>query len=177
MGLDLYIEARIRETKTDRIIFDKQEHFPEDEDIGFFEICWWCGWDFCDIRDKMIKIGNRHAGMEYTNADFRIPVPQSALRDIYAFIVRRCCLPSEEILDHEKCCERPWEFRMGYEKANLANADKLLDLLRVLQDIEYDNHTYFPDAYKESIFDENDLKRLEENPQAYKWEFRIFNFY
>ena len=34
----------------------------------------------------MIKIGNRHAGMEYTNADFRIPVPQSALRDIYAFI-------------------------------------------------------------------------------------------
>ncbi len=66
---------------------------------------------------------------------------------------------------------------MGYEKMNLANADKLLDLLRVLQDIEYDNHTYFPDAYKESIFDENDLKRLEENPQAYKWEFRIFNFY
>lgn len=174
MGLDLYIEARIRERKTDCIISGR-ENYPGDEDIGFFEICWWCSWDFCDIRDKMIEISNRHAGTNYTNADSRIPVPQSALREIYAYLVQRCCLSPEETLDDEKYSECPWALRMGYEKMNLANADKLLDLLRVLQDIEYDNDTYFPDAYKESISDENDLKRLEEDPQAYRWEFRIYN--
>lgn len=177
MGLDLYIEARIREKKTDQIISDKQEHFPLDEDSGFFEICWWCGWTFGDIRDKMIDISNRHAGTDHAHSDFRIPVPRSALREIYAYIVQRCCLSPKESLDEEKYRECPWELRMGYEKMNLANADKLLDLLRILQEIEQDNHTYFPDEYKEHISDENDLKLLENDPQAYEWEFRIFNSY
>ena len=51
MGLDLYIEARIINRKT-------QQHSslrPEETSSapaykGFLELCWWCGWEFLDLR-------------------------------------------------------------------------------------------------------------------------------
>lgn len=75
MGLDLYIEARIREKTTGRVISaGTEDRYAEDEDRGFFEICWWRGWIFADIRAELAAISNRHAGTHYTDSDFVIPV-------------------------------------------------------------------------------------------------------
>ncbi|MBD5159604.1 MAG: hypothetical protein HDT23_05105 [Ruminococcus sp.] len=96
MGLDLYIEALIREKKTGRVISNPYED-------GFFEVCWWCGHDFGDIIDKMIDICNRHMNTSYTDEDDEIPVPQSALRDIYALLVKRSYLPDDEYFEVLPC--------------------------------------------------------------------------
>lgn len=175
MGLDLYIEARIREKKTGQLISSgTDDKFIDDEDRGFFEVCWWSSWDFGDIRAKMIEISNKYAETAYTDSDFIIPVPQSALREIYAYIVNRSYLPDDEYFEVLPC-NTEWAERSAYEIMNLTNAVKLHDLLHTLNSIKYDNDTmeYRP----ECIPDENDRKLFEEDPQAYEWEFRIFNSY
>lgn len=176
MGLDLYIEARIREKKTGRILSSDPEdkYVPEDEK-GFFEICWWCSSDFHDIRQEMIRISNRHAGTDYTDSDFVIPIPKNALRDIYAYLIKRSCLPADELfetlLDHMDCQDRN-----SYEKMNLINADKLHDLLWILEQIDHEDHI-LANPYEKHILVPDDQKLFEENPQACAWEFRIFNSY
>lgn len=174
MGLDLYIEARIRKKHTKRIISSDGSGFPEDEEHkGYFEICWWCGWEICDVRAKMIEICNQHAGTNYTDEDYFIPLPQSALREIYALLVNRSYLPDDEEFE-VLSCNVEWLERDGYERNNLFNAMKLHDLLFNLNQIKYDNMIGIE---KEHIPDEHDFKLLNENPQAYEWEFRIFNSY
>ena len=174
MGLDLYIEARISEKKTGKVISsDEYGEYADDEDKGFFEICWWCSRDFCDIRAKMIEISNKYAGTNYTDSDFVVPIPQSALREIYAYIVKRSYLPDHEYFEALPC-NIEWRERGTYEKMNLVNAEKLHDLLWTLNLIKYDNDICIDKKY---IPDEKDLKLLKENPQAYEWEFRIFNSY
>ena len=74
----------------------------------------------------MIAISNRYAGTHYTDADFIIPVPQTALREIYAYLVSRCYLADEEYLE-VLACNIEWEERDAYEKMNLGNAQKLHD--------------------------------------------------
>lgn len=178
MGLDLYIEARIREKKTRRIIsVSSGDEYVYEDDIGFFEICWWCSWIFEDIRAKMIEICNRHAGTHYSDSDNVIPIPQSALRDIYAYLVNRSFLPDDECLEVLPC-NIEWEERNSYEIMNLQNAEKLHFVLYVLKSTEFAN--YIPVDYhsgKKYIPIENDLKLFGENPQAYEWEFRIENSY
>lgn len=177
MGLDLYVEARIREKKTGRIISaDKYDECSDDEDRGFFEICWWCSRVFYDIRSRMIEISNRYAGTDHTDSDFVIPVPQAALRDIYAYLVERSCLSDDECLGVAPC-EAEWEERLTYEKMNLINAGKLHDLLWNLDHIEHSNFFYADGVIKEHVPDVNDLLSMQEDPQAYEWEFRIFNSY
>lgn len=184
MGLDLYIEARIIEKKTGRVIsHGSNDPYVKEEARGFFEICWWCGWDCRDIRDKMIEICNSHAGTGYTNSDSKIPIPPSALRDIYAHIVKRCYLPEDEPFgdlpyDIEHYEVYRWEERRGYERDNLTNADKLFDLIRIFEEIKY--LEYMPEyrfLYKENISSESDLKLFVDNPLEYEWEFRIWNSY
>lgn len=177
MGLDLYMEARIKEKKTGRIISsDIYEEYADDEDKGFFEICWWCSWVFCDIRSKMIEISNSYGGTDHTDSDLVIPVPQAALRDIYAYLVNRSCLPDEESFQAVPR-ETEWEERLTYEKMNLTNAGKLHDLLRILQSIKHSDAFWTEGMIKEHVPSASDLTSLEENPQAYEWEFRIFNSY
>lgn len=166
MGLDLYIEARIREKTSRRII-----SFGHDK--GYFEICWWCGWEYCDLRAKMIEICNKYAGTNYTDTDFSIAIPKSALREIYTCIVNNSYLPDDEPFEVLPC-NIEWQVRGSYEKMNLVNAEKLHDILWKLNSIAYDNDIYIKE---ENVPDKNDLKLLEENPQAYEWEFRIFNSY
>ncbi len=174
MGLDLYIEARIREKKTGRVISSGEygEHASE-EDKGFFEICWWGGWLFCDIRAKMIEICSQYLGTNYTDSDFAIPTPQAALREIYAYLIKRSCVPEDECFEMYSS-DFEWQERGSYEKMNLANAEKLHDILWILNSIQYDNDV---DIGKKYISDDTDRKFFKENPQAYKWEFRIFNSY
>ena len=174
MGLDLYIEARIFEKKTGRLISSNPgEEFVDDEDKGFFEICWWDSWCFRDVRAKMIDIASKYAETNYTDSDFVIPIPQSALREIYACIINRSYLSDDEELEILSG-NIDWKIRGVYERMNLKNAEKLHDLLRILNLIKYDNNSYIEKKY---IPDTNDLKLLEENPQAYGWEFRILNSY
>lgn len=177
MGLDLYIEARISEKKTGRFISSGMyEQYEDDDDKGFFEICWWCSWDFFDIRTKMIEISNKHAETNYTDSDLVIPIPQSALRDIYAYIVNRSYLPDDEYFEVLPP-NNEWEERGSYEKMNLVNADKLHDFLWILNSIKYDNRICLDYILKEHILSETDFLRFAENPQTYEWEFRILNSY
>ena len=177
MGLDLYIEARIREKKTGRFISsDQYEEYADEEDKGFFEICWWCSRAFYGIRSKMIEISNRHAGTDHTDSDFIIPVPQAALRDIYAYLVNRSCLSDDEHFEAIPC-EVEWKERFSYEKMNLINAGKLHDLLWILDSIKHSNDFWADGIIKEHIPVTSDLISLKEDPQAYEWEFRIFNSY
>ena len=178
MGLDLYIEARIREKATGRVISaETGDEYAEDEDRGFLEICWWCGSIFADIRAEMIAISNRHAGTHYTDSDFVIPVSQSALREIYAHIVKRASLPDDEILEIPPC-NSAWEERSAYERMNLDNAGKLHRLLYDLDSIEYTNFIHVDDKTGAKYIPiESDLKQFGGNPQAYVWEFRIDNSY
>lgn len=176
MGLDLYIEARVREKKSGRVIsFDAYEEYAAEEEKGFFEICWWCGWDFSDIRKKLIEISNRHAGTRHTDSDLLIPVPRSALRDIYAYLIKRCCLTGNEPFEIPPGSTE-WQERNTYEKMNLVNANKLHDLLYTLDQIEHE-HCVFGNLYKEHILNVDDQILLEEHPQDCEWEFRILNSY
>lgn len=178
MGLDLYIEARIREKTTGRVISaGTEDRYAEDEDRGFFEICWWRGWIFADIRAELAAISNRHAGTHYTDSDFVIPVPQSALREIYAHIVKRTCLAGDEKLEIPPCSSA-WKERSAYEGMNLDNAGKLHRLLYVLDSIEYTNYIHVDDKTgAKYIPAQSDLKQFGGNPQAYVWDIRIDNSY
>ena len=102
LGHDLYIQARIKEKRTGRVITcgDSDDYAAEDSK-GFFDICWWCGSPECDVRIGMIEICNRHGGTGYTDADLFIPIPLSALRDSYAHVVSCCCFPEDINLPYE----------------------------------------------------------------------------
>lgn len=175
MGLDLYIEALIREKKTGKIISNPSENgyaYGQKWENDFFEVCWWCGWDFVDIMHKMIDICNRHMNTNYTDEDYEIPIPQSALRDIYALLVNRSYLPDDEEFEVLPC-DIEWEKRSSYETMNLINADKLSGIIYQLKCIEYYN-----DAITSSyIPNPEDKKAFENNPQNYEWKFRIFLSY
>lgn len=174
MGLDLYIEARVIEEKTGRVIStDGNEEYTDDEDKGYFEICWWCSWVFSDIREKMIEISNKYAKNNYTDSEFVIPIPQEALREIYAYIVNRSYLSDDEHFE-VLSGDTEWQIKSSYEKMNLINAEKLHDFIWTLESIKYDNGICIDEKY---IADKNDLMHLKENPRAYKWEFRIYNSY
>lgn len=173
MGLDLYIQARIREKKTGKVISCGADKVYDEENEGFFEICWWCGWDFCDIRTKMIEISNQYGGTNYIDSDIVIPFPQSALREIYAFIVKRSYLSDDEHLEVLPC-NIEWQERYSYEQMNLVNAEKLHGLFWTLNEIKNDNEISIENKF---IQNEDDWKKLKDNPQAYEWELRIFNSY
>lgn len=181
MGHDLYIQARIREKRTGRVISrGDSDDYAAQEDIGFFDICWWCGSLECDVRIKMIEICSSHGGTDYTDSDLFIPIPPSALRAVYAHVVNCCCFPEDKSF-RNLTLETGWmppHDRNAYEKANLLNADKLHDLIATLDEINDENKVW--DAcflYQEYIPDEKDLRLFYENPLAYEWEFRIWNSY
>lgn len=181
MGHDLYIQARIKEKTTGRVISrGGSDDYAAEDAKGFFDICWWCGSPECDVRIKMIEICNRHGGTSYEDSDLFIPIPPSALRDVYAHVVTCCCFPEDKSFPHLSG-ETEWldlYHRNGYEKANLLNADKLHDLISTLDELKYENTV--SDVcflYKEYIPDERDLKLFEDDPMAYEWEFRIWNSY
>lgn len=175
MGHDLYIQARIKEKGTGRIISQ-----GDGDDSGFFDICWWCGSPECDVRIKMIELCNSYGGTNYTDSDLFIPIPSSALRAVYAHIVNCCCFPEGNSFIN-LAFESEWTdlyIRNAYEKANLSNADKLHDLISTLDELKYENQVC--DAcflYQEYIPDEKALRYFYENPSVYEWEFRIWNSY
>ena len=180
MGHDLYIQTRIKEKETGRVISrGDSDDFAEEDAIGFFDICWWCGSPECDVRIKMIEICNNYGGTDYADSDYFIPIPPSALRPVYAHIVSCCYFPRDKSF-RDFPYETEWlelYERNVYEKMNLLNANKLHDLISTLDKLksEKDVADYF--LYKEYIPDESDLRLFGANPLAYEWEFRIWNSY
>ena len=147
MGLDLYIEARIREKKTRRIIsVSSGDDYAAEEDMGFFEICWWCSWIFEDIRAKMIEIN------------------RSFLPDDECLEVLPCNIEWEERNSYEI---------MNLQNAEKLHF--VLYVLKSTEFANYISVDYH--SGKKYIPIENDLKLFGENPQAYEWEFRIENSY
>ena len=178
MGLDLYIEARIKEKARGTYISkDPQRFHMMNDDDAYFEICRWCGWDNENIRKRMIEICNEHGGTSYTEQDFSIPFPASALREICKYIFSCSCL-----LDEEEIEDFPIPpihvTRHGHEKMNSINARKLYEVIENLDYcIKYENEFCMYDKVAEFIPEKADRISIRENPQAYEWEFRIFNSY
>lgn len=172
MGLDVYIEARIKEKATGKIISSSDiSEYDDDDDKGFFEICSWCSRAFSDVRDGMINICNKYLNASYNNNDFVIPVPQKALREIYGYLLKRSYIlkPDTEYFKYNN-----WLDRYCYENENRCNAGKLHSLLAELERIKYENVTF---DYSEFIPDKKDYTAFKKSPHSYYWEFRIFNSY
>ncbi|MBQ6168623.1 MAG: hypothetical protein IJK30_01570 [Ruminococcus sp.] len=91
MGLDLYIEAKITEKATGRCISVPNtkeikdywfKYDDPDEDHKHFCILWMCGQKAAAVRNSWIDIINRYMNTNYNYNDFRIPFPQTALREM-----------------------------------------------------------------------------------------------
>lgn len=174
MGLDVYIEARIKEKTTGRIISSNNNfEYDDNDDEGFFEVCSWCSRAFSDVRDGMINICNKYSDINYNRNDFVIPVPQIALREIYGYLLKRSYI-SELDAQYSENNDDDWLNKHCYENDNLYNAVKIHSLLAELERIKYENVTF---DYSEFIPYKKDLMAFEKLPQSYDWEFRIFNSY
>ncbi len=169
MGLDIYIEARIKEKSTGRII----SFFEYEDNEGFFEVCSWGSYGFSDVRDGMINICNKYLNANYNSNDFVIPLPQSALREIYGYLLKRSYISDNDVQYLENN-SNDWLNKKCYENDNLYNAEKLHSLLIELERIKYENAI---SDYSEFIPDKKDRAAFEKSPQSYEWEFRIFNSY
>ena len=163
MSLDLYIETKITEKKTGRVI-SMDYDFSED---NYIEICYWCSWSFEYIWDGLIEIAKKYSGKKYTSKDFEIPFPENALHEIYGYLLENSFVPENEY---------KWSDSMSREISNVENAYKLRRFMHGLECVKHKNIFIFEDI-KKYIPDENDWKNLNENPQAFEWKFRIFNSY
>lgn len=102
MGHDLYIQARIKEKRTGRVISrgDSDDYGTED-DTGFFDICWWCGSPECDVRIRMIEICGSHGGTDYTDSE-RICPPENSSNLPHAHKLHDLIATLDEINDENK---------------------------------------------------------------------------
>ncbi|MBO5104562.1 MAG: hypothetical protein J6B74_05810 [Ruminococcus sp.] len=163
MGLDLYIEAKITERATGRII-SKDYDFPDD---NYIEICYWCTWNFEYIRNGLIEIANRYSEINYTSKDFEIPLPKNSLHEVYKYLLKSSFVPESEY---------KWSDSMSQEVSNVENACKLRRFIWGLECIKH-NNTFILNEVKKYIPDQSDWENLNRNPQAFEWNFRVFNSY
>jgi len=162
MGFDFSIQARIKDKLTGEVISGSYS--------GYEDICYWGSRIFLDHRAAIIEICNKYSDYQYSVEADPVMVSRSALREICAYIFRRCC-----ISDNELNKENDWRWREGYEITNIDRAIKLHDFLVSLDYIEFKNtdtglaEQFISDPQKRALF--------EQNPQNYEWEFRIDNHY
>lgn len=116
MSLDFYIEAKISDRKTNLAI-------SRTEYGRYFDICYWFSWSLSDIRDGLIEIANKYSGKNYTNKDYKIPLPENALHDVYGYLLKNSFIPENEY---------KWSDSMAWEISNIQNAHKLRILCTVL---------------------------------------------
>lgn len=160
MSLEFYIEAKISDRKNNLAV-------SRTECGRYFTICWWRSWFFSDIRDGIIEIANKHSGKNYTNEHYKIPLPESALHEVYGYLLENSFVPESEY---------KYPDSMAQEMSNVENACKLRHFIWGLECIKH-NNTFVLNDIKKHIPDENDWKNLNENPQTFEWKFRIFNSY
>ncbi|MDE6797216.1 MAG: hypothetical protein K2J36_04305, partial [Ruminococcus sp.] len=124
MSLDLYIETKITEKKTGRVI-SMDYDFSED---NYIEICNWCSWSFEYIRDGLIEIATKYSGQKYTSKDFEIPFPENALHEIYGYLLENSFVPESEY---------KWADSMAQEISNVENAYKLRRFMHGLECVKH----------------------------------------
>ncbi len=165
MGLDVSIEARIREKQSGRIVTGSGQSFDGIYAGQCLEICYWrkC----YDIRDRLIEIARKHGGRVLEEPDLVFSLPARAFPEIYAFLLKRSLL---------KLNEEPsamWD-RLQYQAINLENAKQVLNLLRFLK-----KEITYPDL----LISEEKFRTLEEfqafcaSPCGYEWEYFLINSY
>ena len=161
MSFDLSIEARRIESSSGRCVSSGHDNCDE-ENIGFFDICFWENWAYMEIMKDMIVICNKHLSAAYTYWDRIIPVPQTALREIYGYLLSGSYYPDDEDVEGMT--------REFYEKFNLENACKLHDIICELYRIEHDN---ICETGEEWFADKETFNKFQKDPQSYVWEFRL----
>lgn len=211
MGLDVYIDATIKEKATGRII-SYDPDYPPDKQITIFHFD---GWNAAPVMRSWIEIINRYGGTHYTRHDNSMPFPQTALREMCSCLLSYCCVPEENryqwdletgFWDIEKREQRnnapykeeqqyshiEWESFYYTENTFLTLGRVLREIIWMLDQIHYENkidplseYRGLPEDY-EWVFGErtfpddfielpDDLRKIKENPNAYIWEFELFN--
>lgn len=168
MGLDLFIEVRITEKKTGRLISRNKydDYYSDVREKGFIRICWWgfsclrqLGYDIVDICEKYTK-----TKVEYPKEC--VPIPHSALHEIYGCILKRAYLYDEDL--QMVLPEMDWKENVWIERDSLENAKALHEWLRFINGMT--------DGFQikdEDVPDEEDRKDLLKSPKNYEYEFRI----
>lgn len=194
MGVDVYIEARIRERESRRLITLNVEgpHWVGKDDEGYFKICHWRERRFDELIGDIIGVCMEHDDVSFDHPDsYEMPIPLSALYDIYTCILKHSAQPiaktayyQDDFGEEAKIKEGvfDWlklEMYIADEALNLKNAANLHKYLLALHSIQcsiqYSYRGKFQtDGLDEMVIpDKNDLEHFIENPQDYNWEFRM----
>ena len=211
MGLDVYIDATIKEKATGRII-SYDPDYPPDKQITIFHFD---GWDAAPVMRSWIEIINRYGGTHYTRHDNSMPFPQTALREMCSCLLSYCCVPEENryqwdldtgfwdiekreqwhnalYKEEQQYSHIEWESFYYTENTFLTLGRVLREIIWMLDQIHYENkidplrtdrglsedykwvfgERTFPDDFIELP---DDLRKFKENPNAYIWEFELFN--
>ncbi|MBR1527950.1 MAG: hypothetical protein IJ642_01460 [Oscillospiraceae bacterium] len=177
MGLDLYIQARIRKKADNRIVsvsdrtdYEKygESWLKETEDHDCFEICYWrkC----YDVRDDLIEIVQKYGGesLDEEEPDYMFSVPKESFPEIYKYLIGRSLLEEDDYPDSI------WD-PLDYQAINLKNAEKILDFLRFF---EIDGRHYPKMVVKEENFiNDEEYELFCKNPEDYVWNFELINSY
>lgn len=145
-----------------------------DFEYNFCEICWWCGWKMLPIRKGIIDICNKYAGTGYTEESFDIYFPQTALGEIYGFLVRNSYIGGKLPFETYPG-DMEWLERLSYEASNLTNAEKLHRLIYMLELLKYEKDASFCGII--TFKNDKDKERFMKAPREYEWEFLFVNSY
>ena len=177
MGLEVYIDVNIKEKATGRIISFNPD-YPSDKSISIF---WFDGWDVAPVLRSWIEIINRYSGTHYTDQDYSMPFPQTALREMCSCLLSYCCVPEENryqwdletgfwgiekreqrhiapYKEEQQYSHIEWDNYYGTENTFLMLGRVLREIIWMLDQIHYENK-----------FDP--LRTNRGLPEDYKWVF------
>ena len=177
MGLDVYIDATIKEKATGRII-SYDPDYPPDKQITIFHFD---GWNAAPVMRSWIEIINRYGGTHYTRHDNSMPFPQTALREMCSCLLSYCCVPEEnryqwdletgfwDIEKREQRNNAPYKEEQQYShiewESYYYTENTFLTLGRVLREIIW----MLDQIHYENKFDP--LCEYRGLPEDYKWVF------
>lgn len=151
MGLDLYIEARISEKSTGRVI-----SCAEFSDDGYFEVCYWRGHCFQHMGCEIAFICLRNGGSTEDETFYDLPIP--ALSKIFE------CIEETDTLDG-------YEWMETQIKRNLAALEGFMKVLEQIENGGTVDKGYFignsPEGKKSIFNSDDDLAAFISDPSAY----------
>ncbi|MBQ8966555.1 hypothetical protein [Ruminococcus sp.] len=162
MGYQLYIEARIKERASGKVVSLHNKKDPCDE---WLTIGWTCGRDAYPMTEALVEVINRYSDRQYDlEQDHEIYFPQKALREMCSCILSHACFPesgrytrSPEHFWYEKnrggknnitYIEKTeddfvdWDDMQGQEMNSLTMGNSLLELIWFLEKVHYENEYY-----------------------------------
>lgn len=182
MGLDVYIDAIIKEKATGRII-SYNPAYPSEKSITIF---YFDGWNAAPVLHSWIEIINRYGGTHYTRHDNSMPFPQTALREMCSCLLSYCCVPEEN--------RYQWNLETGFWESNEREQRRGIPYSSDQQfsHIDYDEYYYTENTFLtlarvlreiiwmlDQIHYENKFDPLSEYrglPEDYKWVFEKWTF-